>query len=134
MQHTERLQATACPPNYRFTGYEYDSETGLNYAFARYYSSRLGRFLSADPHHGSIGILQSHNAYAYVVNNPLNAVDPSGLDTCGPPPQAANVGGGWQPPGGICTPPGYCPPQSSQCINIGGDNYINTGSTIGPGG
>jgi RHS repeat-associated protein len=48
MQHTERLQTTACPPNYRFTGYEYDSETGLNYAFTRYYSPRLGRFLSTD--------------------------------------------------------------------------------------
>ena len=81
MQHTERLQASACPPNYRFAGYEYDSETGLSYAFARYYSPRLGRFLSADPMGGSIGSLQTHNAHAYVNNNPLNAVDPSGLCT-----------------------------------------------------
>ncbi len=81
MQHTERLQTTACPPNYRFTGYEYDSETGLNYAFARYYSSRLGRFLSTDPLGGAIGDLQSHNAYAYVLNNPANLVDPMGLCT-----------------------------------------------------
>jgi len=44
MQHTERLQAAACPPSYRFTGYEFDSETGLYYAFARYYSPLLGRF------------------------------------------------------------------------------------------
>jgi RHS repeat-associated protein len=77
MQHTEHLQTTACPPNYRFTGYEYDSETGLNYAFARYYSPRLGRFLSTDPLGGSIGSLQSHNAYTYTVNNPLNSIDPS---------------------------------------------------------
>lgn len=79
MQHTERLQTTACPPNYRFADYEYDSETGLNYAFARHYSARLGRFLSADPLGGDVGDLQSHNAYAYVENNPTNQTDPTGL-------------------------------------------------------
>jgi len=82
MSHTERLQTTACPPNYRFTGYERDPETNLDYAFARYYSSRLGRFISTDPLGGSIGSLQSHNAYAYVANNPCNFVDPLGLATC----------------------------------------------------
>jgi RHS repeat-associated protein len=81
MSHTERLQTTACPPNYRFTGYEYDPETANYYAFARYYSPRLGRFLSTDPLGGAIGNLQSHNAYAYVLNNPLSYVDPTGL-TC----------------------------------------------------
>ena len=81
MQHTEHLQTTAYQPNYRFTGYEYDSETGNYYAFARYYSPRLGRFYSTDPLGGSVGNLQSHNAYAYVTNNPLNFADPLGL--CG---------------------------------------------------
>ena len=84
MQHTERLQTVACPPNYKFTGYERDSETGLDYAFARYYSPLLGRFLSADPLGGVIGRLQSHNAYSYTLNNPLNATDPSGQFTCPP--------------------------------------------------
>jgi len=82
ISHTEWLQTTACPPNYKFTSYERDTETGLDYAFARYYSSRLGRFLSTDPLGGSIGDLQSHNAYAYVANNPCNFVDPLGLATC----------------------------------------------------
>src|SRR5206468_285658 len=54
----------------------------FDYAFARYYSSRLGRFLSTDPLGGSIGSLQSHNAYAYTRNNPLNAIDPSGMNDC----------------------------------------------------
>src|SRR5262249_28853334 len=74
-----RLQTTACPPNYRFTGYEYDSETGLDYAFARYYSARLGRFLSTDPIGGAISDLQSHNAYAYPFSNPVNCTDPAGI-------------------------------------------------------
>jgi RHS repeat-associated protein len=87
--YTTRLQTTACPPSYKFTGYERDPETaygagdtGIDYAFARYYSSRLGRFLSTDPLGGSIGNLQSHNAYAYTHNNPLNSVDPSGMTDC----------------------------------------------------
>src|SRR5260370_13178227 len=82
ISYTARLQTTACPPNYKFTGYERDSETGLDYAFARYYSSHLGSFLSTDPLGGSIGDLQSHNAYAYTRNNPLNSTDPSGMSDC----------------------------------------------------
>lgn len=100
-----RLQTTACSPNYKFTGYERDSETaygqtdtGLDYAFARYYSSRLGRFLSTDPLGGAIGNLQSHNAYTYVQNNPLNSVDPLGLWCTGDGPGCSRgVGGGGDP-------------------------------------
>jgi RHS repeat-associated protein len=33
---------TNCNTSYKFTGYERDPETGLDYAFARYYNSRLG--------------------------------------------------------------------------------------------
>jgi RHS repeat-associated protein len=78
-----RLQTTACQPSYKFTGYERDPETGLDYAFARYYSSRLGRFLSTDPLGGSVGNLQSNNAYAYVVNSPMNLTDPLGMHCLG---------------------------------------------------
>jgi RHS repeat-associated protein len=87
ISYSARLQTTACPPSYKFTGYERDPETGLDYAFARYYSSRLGRFLSTDPLAGSVGDLQSHNAYAYVVNNPMNLTDPAGLCPHGRPGQ-----------------------------------------------
>jgi RHS repeat-associated protein len=68
----------SCPQHYKFTGYERDSETNLDYASARYYSSRLGRFLSADHLPGNIYDPQSLNRYAYVANRPLNAVDPTG--------------------------------------------------------
>ena len=94
--HTEHLQTTACPPNYKFTGYERDGETGLDYAFARYYSSSLNRFYSTDPLGGSIGSLQSHNAYAYVTNNPANIIDPSGMDGCAAPKRiGADPCDGW---------------------------------------
>jgi len=50
----------------------YDAKTGLYYARARYYDSRLGRFLSADP----LGQGPGLNLYAYVGNDPINNVNP----------------------------------------------------------
>lgn len=64
---------------YKFTGYERDTESGLDYASARHYSSTLGRFMSPDPLSGSPGNPQSWNRYSYVQNNPLNATDSSGM-------------------------------------------------------
>ncbi len=65
----------------KFTGYEFDAETGLNYAQARYQSSVQGRFTSVDPLGASadIGVPQSFNRYSYVQNMPLTAVDPTGM-------------------------------------------------------
>ena len=66
---------TSCPQNYKFTGYERDAETGLDYAFKRHYNSRMARFMSADSWGGVVGSPQSHNACSYVVNNPVALVD-----------------------------------------------------------
>jgi len=65
----------------KFTGYERDTETGLDYAQARYFSSTQGRFTSADPLLASAKPLnpQTWNRFSYVVNNPLKFVDPSGM-------------------------------------------------------
>ncbi|MBL0240344.1 MAG: RHS repeat-associated core domain-containing protein [Chloracidobacterium sp.] len=65
----------------QFTGYEIDGETDLDFAMARMYANRLGRFSSID--FGNAGALdiepQSWNAYSYSLNNPVNITDPSGL-------------------------------------------------------
>jgi len=63
---------------YQFTGKELDEEIGLHYFHARYYDSRIGRFISVDPVGGSVGSSQSWNRYAYVENNPVKLVDPDG--------------------------------------------------------
>ena len=64
----------------KFTGYEADAETGLNFAQARYQSATQGRFTSPDPFGGSMTTAspQSFNRYAYVGNDPLNFTDPTG--------------------------------------------------------
>ncbi|HXG06382.1 MAG TPA: RHS repeat-associated core domain-containing protein, partial [Nitrososphaera sp.] len=66
----------------RFTSKERDIESGLDYFGARYYSSAQGRFTSVDPENAGADPddPQSWNAYAYVRNNPLIYVDPTGED------------------------------------------------------
>jgi RHS repeat-associated protein len=74
----QEVYSQSFDPRYKFTGYERDSETGLDYAFARYYNSRLGRFMSGDPLPGNTNDPQSLNRYAYARNNPSNLTDPTG--------------------------------------------------------
>lgn len=62
-----------------FTGYERDSETGLDYANARYYANVQGRFTGIDPANGFPDTPQTWNAYTYTLNNPLNLTDPTGM-------------------------------------------------------
>lgn len=60
---------------FAYTGREWDKETGLYYYRARYYDPMEGRFISKDP----IGFRGGINIYAYVLNNPINWIDPTGL-------------------------------------------------------
>ncbi|MBN1208836.1 MAG: hypothetical protein JXB05_28515, partial [Myxococcaceae bacterium] len=61
-----------------FTGHQFDMETGLTYARARYYDSESGRFISRDTHEGVLGDAPSLHRYAYANINPLRFVDPTG--------------------------------------------------------
>jgi hypothetical protein len=63
-----------------FTSKERDSETGLDYFGARYFSSAQGRFTSPDKPliDQFLDAPQSWNLYAYGRNNPLRYVDRTG--------------------------------------------------------
>jgi RHS repeat-associated protein len=75
----------------KFTGHERDYAGGMgaedghavDYMHARYFGPTLGRFLSIDPIEGDAGMPQSWNRYAYVSDNPMNYVDPTGMATTG---------------------------------------------------
>jgi RHS repeat-associated protein len=70
----ETWYQTGTSNKWDFTSYERDlNSSGLDYANARFYSSRLGRFISLDQVLGS-------NRFAYVGNDPVNLVDPTGMD------------------------------------------------------
>jgi RHS repeat-associated protein len=64
-----------------FTGHEHLDGVGLIHMNGRVYDPLLGRFLSADPIVQAPHYSQSFNRYAYVMNNPLSLVDPSGFQS-----------------------------------------------------
>ena len=67
----------------QFTGYERDHENDLDFAEARMYSNRVGRFTTPDPVYLTDGRLvdpQQVNLFAYGRNNPVRFTDPDGLD------------------------------------------------------
>jgi RHS repeat-associated protein len=81
----ENTFTNTCSQNYKFTGKERDSESGLDYFGARYYSSSLGRFMTPDwaakptaVPYAHFGNPQSLNLYSCVENNPLSTTDPDG--------------------------------------------------------
>jgi len=57
-----------------------DSNSGLDYAHHRYYSSGMARFLSADPARARRHSPGSWNRHRYAGNDPVNRIDPLGLD------------------------------------------------------
>jgi len=75
-QDTERMKLTG---HERDLGVTTSAADDLDYMHARYANPQLGRFLSVDPVDGNPWAPQSWNRYAYVVDNPLNRIDPFGL-------------------------------------------------------
>jgi RHS repeat-associated protein len=76
---------SSLPLDYSFGQKERDVESGLHYFEARYYAASLGRFVTVDPLSNTVPAdwlsnPQKLNPYAYALNNPVNMVDPTGLD------------------------------------------------------
>lgn len=123
---------------HKFTGDERDSETGLDHTPFRQYSSSVERWMTPDP--AGLAAVdptnpQSWNRYAYVLNNPLALVDPSGLcDVDGvwdcPMDQDPPGGGGGYPgvpfDNGPSNPAlsGVCPAQYARCTFLPNGNVL----------
>jgi RHS repeat-associated protein len=121
---TSRSVNQAFQPH-KFTTYERDANGG-NEAMMRRCQGIQRRFAQPDPYNGSYSLAdpQSFNRYAYVQNDPVNFVDPTGLDP------AINIGDL-----GTVTVTGY-PGDVSDGGGPGGHSHDLTVSTIGeePGG
>ena len=81
---------------FRFTGQQRDAATGLYYMRARFYDPTVGRFQTEDP-------LPVPQGYAYVRNNSVNRVDPTGMS--GNPPCPTPIPVPTPRPTGTPTPP-----------------------------
>ena len=73
-----RYTSGTTPTSRRFTGQLEEGTIGLYDYGARFYDPLLGRFLSADTVVPEPGNPQALNRYAYVLNNPLKYIDPTG--------------------------------------------------------
>ncbi len=80
----------------KFTGHERDSDTGMDYMHARFYTSHLGRFMGVDPVMQGAGIW---NRYSYVGGSPTAYTDPTGRKKKeGKAPTCEETGGGHKCP------------------------------------
>ena len=103
---------------YKYNGKELDTKKGLNwYDYgARHYDAAVGRFATVDPsaeNHFDVG------PYAYCGNNPINRIDPDGMDWY----QNANGDLYWQE--GNKKIDGYTNIGAFVSIRFGEDNYLN---------
>jgi RHS repeat-associated protein len=89
---------------FQYTAREFDAETGQYFYRARYIDPSVGRFLSADP----VGFKGGINFYAYVLNNPINLSDPTGLKGCK----------------GDCSKAPPLPSDSPKCDSYGSETYL----------
>jgi RHS repeat-associated protein len=125
----ERAYTSTCGQNYKFAGMERDPETGDDHTLFRQYASNYGRWLSPDPADlaaADPANPQSWNRYTYALNNPLNLIDPRGLDSCilmGEDDQCQIEGASWNggplpgQPGSGMTP--------SQAAVAAANNWLN---------
>ena len=76
MSFAEGIQTS--PQPYKYNGKELDTDRGLNlYDYsARYMDPALGRFSTVDP---LVEKYYSISPYAYVGNNPIRRIDPTGM-------------------------------------------------------
>jgi RHS repeat-associated protein len=62
---------------FQFSTKRYDAGAGLNYYGYRFYAPAIGRWMNRDP----LGEAGGINLYGFVSNNPVNWIDPWGLET-----------------------------------------------------
>ena len=68
-------QSSSDTNRYLFSTKEFDLRSGLYFFGKRYFDPEVGRWITPDP----LGFVNGPNLYLYVLDNPINMVDPDGL-------------------------------------------------------
>jgi RHS repeat-associated protein len=117
----------------KFTTYQRDTESGLDYAMNRYDSNVSGRFMSVDLGKWIVTRPQSLNRYVYTHNDPVNYFDPKGSRECFPANDMAleesDCGDGGD--GGICDD-SIAQLLGGPCVEIGIGVVVVVVGTTGP--
>ena len=71
-------QVQGCSPSSRHVSYDLHRSLVMDCSVGRYYDPATGQFLSVDPL-----VEQTAHGYEYTGDNPVNAIDPLGMVTCG---------------------------------------------------
>ena len=88
------LQAASALTSLLYNGEQFDVSIGKQYLRARYYDAVTGTFNRLDPFFGNLQDPQSLHKYLYTRANPINEIDPTGLDgTLGSTLGGLSVGG-----------------------------------------
>jgi RHS repeat-associated protein len=126
----ETWYETGAPNKWKFTTYERDadSEGGLDYADARFDSTRIGRFMSLDPLSGSALTPQSLNHYTYANNDPVNLIDPTGKAPNDPTNLCEILENGGL---GFCAGGGGCTVDGQAALNCGSLGEFAGGISFG---
>nr|WP_251044664.1 MULTISPECIES: RHS repeat-associated core domain-containing protein [unclassified Lysobacter] len=106
------LDGTAFVFNMRFPGQRFDTGSGFVYNYFRDYDPASGRYLQSDP----IGLAGGFDTYSYVGSNPVQFIDPNGLQSrdleyiykesgATPPPPGNLNFAGWMLAEALC---GFC--------------------------
>jgi len=96
-----------------FTGQREETGLGIYHYGARFYSPKLGRFLSPDTIVPSYTNPQAWNRYSYVLGNPLRYTDPTGHAQYEDPYESSD---------------GTCAPGDTSCNWVGAGSNNNSGN------
>ncbi len=110
--------AAAASEERGYTGHEHLDNVTLIHMNGRVYDPQLARFTSPDPFVPAALYSQSYNRYAYVYNNPLKYIDPSGFR-----PEECRF---WM----ICKKPGVPGPWTDPVIPDPGFYFVQPGDYV----
>jgi RHS repeat-associated protein len=119
-------------PEFGFTGQRFVDSLSIYDYGARWYDPALGRFLQPDPVIADAYNPQNINPYSYVLNSPLNLVDPSGMTSLRVGVQIGGFSAGWSSEEGFFASSGSSeanvdyperPGFDTRCYNVEGYSF-----------